>query len=56
MQGGGEVEISGSPTEKAILSWGVKVVCLHYTGEFLIMPLFPVVSCIGLKCAAWYEL
>lgn len=25
MQGGGDVEISGSPTEKAILSWGVKV-------------------------------
>ena len=25
LQNGGEVEVSGSPTEKAILSWGIQV-------------------------------
>ena len=25
LQGGGDVELSGSPTEKAILNWGIQV-------------------------------
>lgn len=29
-QGGGDVEVSGSPTEKAILQWGINVKLLTY--------------------------
>jgi hypothetical protein len=40
VQDGGDPELTGSPTEKAILSWGLKVLLLKFASLFSFSSLF----------------